>query len=188
MALEAALENLRGDLRRFSDVLEGLESTFEHDMPEEGGVKLVETLDERVVELRGYVIEALNSAETALGHEKESREPNQMRRALVHSQQQFLSLQNLFYGEMLKYEDAAELVRFARRAGDRWPGWVHSVFLGLDACRPWLEAASEDYCQAWQELAERATTGPVSLQTTNIGQQISTTRTDSNFISEFGAT
>jgi hypothetical protein len=188
MALEVALEQLCSNLRRFQDELSGLEYTFEHDTPEEGGVRLVSDLNDRVTDLRGFLIEAMSSAEEALEAEQSAQEPNQMRRALVYSQQHFLRLQKLFYGDLLTYESAKELLDFGRRAGGRWPGWVHSVLLGLDVCRPWLEASAESYCQAWQEIAERATTGPVSVHATNIGQQITTARAASGLVSELGAT
>ena len=188
MALEAALEKLCNDLQRLQDRLVELEDTFEKFMPEEGGAHLVDDLSDRVTDLRSFFLEALGSAGTARTAEKDVYEQNRMRRALVSSQQGFLGLQKLFYGELLTYEATTELIDFARRAGGDWPGWVQSVFIGLDACRPWLEACTEAYCAAWQEIAERAMTGPVSMHTTNIGQQITASALDAKGAVEAGIT
>jgi hypothetical protein len=172
MALEAALEKLCSDLRMVQDILSGLEATFLHDAPEKGGVRLVDDLSDKVTDLRSFAMDALSSAEEALDAEQDIHEQHQMRRALAHSQLQFLELQKSFSVELLTYEEANQLVAFGKKAGGEWPGWVESVLQGLDGCRPVLQASAAAYCQAWQEIAERITTGPVSVHTTNIGQQI----------------
>lgn len=174
MALEAAFENLYRDLRIFRDILQGLRMTVTEDRPERDAVVLVDEVSDAVTELVGLAEESLDAAEEARKAGGPSFDPNHMRRSLARSQKQFHHLVQILVFDLLSYDRIGALVQFGRERGPAWMAWVNSVRQGLDRCRPALEAVGEAYFQCWQEIAERVTTAPVSLHTTNIGQHITT--------------
>jgi len=65
----------------------------------------------------------------------------------------------------------------ARRKGV-WLIWSHNVKRDLDVCRYELDLARKSLTACWQELAERAGTTNISVQATNIGQQITPRRSE----------
>jgi hypothetical protein len=61
-----------------------------------------------------------------------------------------------------------------RRRG--WLPWANSVKQGIEDCRQPQEAVSLALAACWQELAERLGTISISMQATNVGQQITLPR------------
>ena len=171
MILEAAFDKLCSDLRKLRGILHDCNVNVE-DKPESESVRLVDDVSDEITELFGLSEESLSAAENARRTAGPQFDPNQMRRSLASSQKQFHNLSRNLCSNLLSYERISQLVQFGREHRI-WRGWVDSVRQGLETCRPGVEAVEEAYFQCWQEIAERVTTSPVSLHTTNIGQQIS---------------
>lgn len=85
----------------------------------------------------------------------------------------FVTLEYRFFGDAVSYETIDALTRFGRQRGREWLGWSGSVVQALEACHAPVHALDAALLKAWQELSERLGSRSVSLQTTNIGQQIS---------------
>lgn len=172
MALEATLSNLCQTLEALRVALDELGYTVTEDAPKSGRVILVDQLVEEVTDLLGLNNECLDAAEGALRSASLPNDLNQMRRSLVTSQTVFQRLSQVLIWRMLTYDQIAALVELGHRRKGEWPGWVKSIRRGLEKCREAFQDADFAYSQSWQEIAERLVTGPVSLHTTNIGQQI----------------
>jgi len=172
VALEAALSNLCNSLRALYGVLDGLRLTVTEDVPRSGSVVLVDQVSEEVTELLGLSKECIDAAEESERAAGQPYNPNQLRRFLAVSQKQFHRLAKILMSSLLSYEQVSVLVEFGRSRGREWMAWVNSVREGLEKCRPVLQGAEDAYFQCWQEIAERIIAGPVSVHTTNIGQQI----------------
>ena len=188
MALELALSNLCTSLKTLHGVLDGLRFTVTEDVPKTGSVVLVDQVSEEVTELLGLSEECLDAAIESQRAAGQPYDPNQMRRSLVVSQKQFHHLSQILFSRLLAYEPIASLVQFGRKRGREWMAWVDTLRHGLDKCRPVLEGAEEAYFQCWQEIGERLVAGPVSLHTTNIGQQITADALESRDAARQGVT
>jgi hypothetical protein len=173
MALEAAFADLTSRLRELRDVLQGLRLTTAEDRPEHGAVVLVETVGDVVENLAGQLEEALQAADKARRAAGPPLDLNRARRYVTVSQEAFHVLLQSFYAEFFSYDRVAPLVQFGKERGREWMAWVESVRHGTERCQPLLEAVTEGYFRCWQEMAERAGSSTVSVQSTSIGQQIS---------------
>ena len=186
MSLEVAFDKLCSDLQRLRGTLHDFNVNVE-DKPESQSVRLVDDVSDEVTELFALSEESLSAAEEARRAAGAAFDPNQMRRSLATSQKHFYNLSRNLSSDLLSYERISELVRFGRGHRD-WQGWVDSVRQGLETCRPGVEAVEDAYFQCWHEIAERVTTGPFSLHTTNIGQQITTAAVESAETTREGVT
>lgn len=186
MVLEATFDMLCSDLRKLRGILHDFNVNVE-DKPGTESVRLVDDVSDEVTELLGLSEESLSAAEEARRAAGPAFDPNQMRRSLAGSQKQFHGLSRNLFSNLLSYERISELIQFGREHRD-WRGWVDSVRQGLETCRPGVEAAEEAYFQCWQEIAERVTPSPVSLHTTNIGQQITAAAVESAETAREGVT
>jgi hypothetical protein len=173
VALEAAFDKLCSDLRKLREMLHDVDVNV-GDRPETEGVLLVDDMSDAVTELVGLSEECLSTAEEARQAAGPSLDPNQMRRCLAESQKQFHKLSRNLWSNLLSYDRVRALVQFGSKHRPEWRGWVDSVRQGLDRSQPAVEAVEEAYFQCWQEIAERVTASPVSLNTTNVGQYVTT--------------
>jgi hypothetical protein len=188
VALESALANLCNSLQSLHGVLDGLRLTVTEDVPKRGSVLLVDQVGEEVTELLALTEESLEAAIESQRAAGQPYDPNQMRRSLAVSQRQFHRLSQILFSRLLAYEPIASLVQFARKRGREWMAWLDTLRHGLDKCRPALETVGDAYFQCWQEIGERLIAGPVSLHTTNIGQQITADALESRDAARQGVT
>jgi len=126
---------------------------------------------------------ALN-ARRAVGHPVDL---DQARRALTLCQERFHRIEQLFAADLVSYEKFKELDRLGneRRA---WLPWSSTVKQGIEQCRQPLEQTSAALAACWQELAERLGTMSISMQATNVGQQISMPRSRAEDLEAEGVT
>jgi hypothetical protein len=188
MALEAALEKLCSDLRRFRDTLTGLETTVTQDKPDSGEVVLVGEVSDAVTDMESACRECLDAAETALSTITQPFDANRLRRSLGGSQLRFHSISHLLVSNLLTYEKISALVEFGAEHGYEWEAWVQAVRVGLEECRTAIAELAGSYLACWEEIAERLFAGPISLHTTNIGQNISASALDAKGPLEAGIT
>ena len=172
MALETALANLCESLKALHGMLDNLRVMVTEDAPQRGRVALVGQVGEEVSELLGLTEGCLNDALESQRAAAQPYDPNQMRRSLVASQKQFHCLPQILFSRLLNYEQISSLVQFGLQHGPEWMAWVDLLREGLDNCRLAIEGVDDAYFQCWQEIGERLIAGPVSVHTTNIGQQI----------------
>jgi hypothetical protein len=188
VALESALSNLCESLKALHGVLDGIRLTVSEDVPNRGSVVLVDQVSEEISELLGLTEECLDAAGEAQKAAGLPYDPNRLRRSLVVSQKQFHRLPQILFSKLLAYEPISALVQFGRKRGREWMAWVNILRQGLDKCRPALEVVEDAYFQCWQEIGERLIAGPVSVHTTNIGQQITTDALESRDAARQGIT
>jgi hypothetical protein len=178
VAIEAEFLRLTTAFEAMREALQSLGLTVIEDRPSHGEVLLVERLGNLVEDLRGWAEEGLATA--MRGREAVTHPPDlhRARHTLGVANECFIRLEYRFLDEAVSYETVDALVRFGRQRGREWLSWSGSVVQALDGCRKPLQVLDEALLHAWQELAERLGTRSVSLQTTNIGQQISTLSPD----------
>jgi hypothetical protein len=173
VAIEAEFQHLIGKFDAAREALAGLRLTAVEDRPLRDQVLLVERLADAVDDLIGWLDEALAAAGDA---QKAIRHPLNGYRAceaLALANDRFIQLEYKFFSAGVSYEEISELTRFGQRRGREWLGWTRSVVQALDQCRAPIRELDEALLHCWRELAERLGTSAVSVQTTNIGQQIS---------------
>ena len=173
MALEAVFVKLTARFAAMRDALQSLALTVIEDRPPQDDVLLVDRLGNLVEDLRGWTEEAYASGLKARGAVAHPPDLHGAREALGAANERFILLEYRFHGEAVVHNTIDELLDLGRRRGREWLGWSTSVVQALDACRAPLRALDEAFVETWQELCERLGTRTVSLQTTNIGQQIS---------------
>jgi len=188
MALDAALEQLCSELRRFRDILAGLETTVTEDRPETGAVILVDEVSNAITDLDSQSRECLDAAEAALCAVDQPFDPHRLRRSLAGSQLSFHLMARLLVSDLLTYEKIGALVGFGSERGHGWDSWVRAVRLGLEECRAATTGLADAYLACWREIAERLFSGPIALHTTNIGQNISAGALDGKGPVEAGIT
>jgi hypothetical protein len=173
MAIEAAFLHLVAKFDAMRDALHSLGLTVIEDQPRRDQVLLVERLGNLVEDLRGWAEEGLVSAVEA--REAVAHPPDLHRacRGLGAANERFILLEYRFLDEAVTYDLIDGLMRSSRQRGREWLSWSRSVVQALDASRAPLRALDEAFLAAWQELGERQGARSMSVQTTNIGQQIS---------------
>jgi hypothetical protein len=173
VAIETEFQYLVGKFDAVREALAGLRLTAVEDRPLRDEVLLVERLADSVDDLIGWLDEARAAAGDA---QKAVRHPLDGYRAcaaLALANDRFIQLEYKFFSAGVSYEEINELTRFGQRRGREWLGWTRSVLQALDQCRTPVRELDEALLHCWRELAERLGTSAVSVQTTNIGQQIS---------------
>jgi hypothetical protein len=172
MAIEAVFFDLTHKFDAMSDALRSLALTVIEDRPARGEVLLVERLGNLVEDLRGWAGEAHEAAVQAREALAHPADLDLARRGLSLANERFLRLEYRFFGEAVAHGTIGELQRFGRQRGREWLSWTGGAVQALDACRLPLRELDEALFRAWQELGERLGSRSLTVQTNNIGQQI----------------
>jgi hypothetical protein len=152
--------------------LVGLRTTAVEDKPLEGDVVLVDVFGDAADDLRGWLEEAFAAAAEGQQASAHPVDLERARRSLTICQGRFNRISQRFSSDLVHYERMAELTRFGRTRGGEWRAWATGVKEALDSCRQPLFDTGETLFRCWQELAERAEITSISVQATNIGQQL----------------
>jgi len=174
MALEATFRKLSIQLQKVQDTLHALQLTV-GDKPPEREAALADTLENTVLDMMGLLQNALKAAtdaHQALGHPLNL---DRARRALTTCHGEVRRIEEQFSAELNSYEMLKDLASLGSSRRGEWIPWANSMKDGIGRCRHPLAEASEALAECWQELAERLGTTNLSVQATNIGQQITTT-------------
>lgn len=172
MALEETFADLVVKWRQLHEAAQALRITAVEDQPAEGAVLLVERCADAAEDLLGWA--ALGLAAAGDAQQGTGLIPNvaRARHSLRSSQQHFGKLDDEF-STFASYEHMTELIRFGRKKRGQWLGWVDSVSRAMCQCRePIREVRCALVC-CWNELSAHCAPS-VLVQSTNIGQQIST--------------
>jgi hypothetical protein len=172
MSLEATLEALRRDLARLQEVVSDLRVTVTEDRPTRGAVVLVDQLDNVVTDLSSALEEADARAVQALQMSEPSGSLDAVRTALrdIHALLNRFTVQ--YIGELASHDQIARLLEMGRERGREWREWSREVKTAIERCAMPMKATAGASLECWSELAERLARHSVSVQATNIGQQI----------------
>lgn len=100
----------------------------------------------------------------------------QASKALLRCHEQYNALVELYHANLASYGRLRRLKRFGREKA-AWRDWAIHVCRALDHCRTPMDELNRTLFTCWQELTDRVGLGGVSVQATNIGQQITLPRT-----------
>ena len=176
MAVENTFRELFRQLMKLKETLDPLRCLLPED-PLNLEVALVQHLRESVDSINGWLndcIEQLQAAQNALGH----ADLNRPRRALAACQKSFDETERAFSSELLSYDKLREVVSLGARRKGIWIIWSQNVKRDLEVCRYELDLTRKALTACWQELAEHAGRMNISVQTTSIGQQITSGRSE----------
>jgi len=174
MALEAAFGELAVQFRILREALRAVHTTIIEDRPLRDDVALVDSFGDAVEDILGRLEEALiasREGQQAVGHPLDL---DRMRRALTTCQERFNWISQRFFSDLVSYQRLDDLTALGRERRGEWIAWGSSVKEGLDRCQQPLYDANQALFRCWQEIAERVGMTSVSVQATNIGQQITT--------------
>lgn len=171
MTLEATFKALNTHLRMLHGEFSGLRTTIREDKPIEGDVVFVDMFGDTMDDLLGRLEEMLTAAQAGQQTSAQQLDLSRAWRILATCQEQFNHLQYQFF-DLISYNRLAPLVYFGGEQGGEWRAWVNSVKEMLDRCQQPLYDVNQVLFQCWQEIAERVDIRAMSVQTTNIGQQI----------------
>jgi hypothetical protein len=174
VALEATFRDLSVCLQHMHDSLNELQVTL-GDKPPDDGSALADGVETVVLDIMGILHEARKAAlngRKAVGHPVDL---DLARRALTICQERFHRIEQQFASDLVSYEKLKQLARLGsqRRA---WLPWTSALKQGIEQCQPPLQQTSAALASCWQELAERLGTMSISMQATNVGQQITMPR------------
>jgi hypothetical protein len=99
-------------------------------------------------------------------------------KSLLCCQQQYNSVVELFDSTMASYARIRKIKRFGSEKRNAWRDWAAQVCKAVERCRQPIDDLNRAIFNCWQEVADRVGTSSVSVQTTNIGQQITVPQTE----------
>jgi hypothetical protein len=172
LTLEQSFGYLRQQLLNCRDAVAALHVMLTIDCPPEGDSALVDTIADSADDLLGALNDTVTAAHQAQLAAEHPRDAHRVRLALTTCQRSFNRCEQQFSIDLMSYERIADLIAFGKERGGEWQGWTTSVKEALDRCRPPLYDVTHALLLCWQDVAERAEAQPLSITTTNIGQQI----------------
>jgi len=185
MSLELAFELLRNRLRSLTEEVEELHVNAAEFFPpsrraargngdqrKERPPSPAESLAENALVLQGDLQTALIALEKIF---PAIRPPRNLQRAQsgLSEFHQFLNEALIrFRTEVAEPNKLKNLSAMARDRGKAWLNWMTLVHTIINTLREKMLETWQALCQCWEELAEKLSDGAVSVQATNIGQQI----------------
>jgi len=172
MALETTLGSLAAALARLQDVLSALRVTVVEDRPARGASVLVDRLDNLVTELSSALEEADARVAQALQVNEFNGSLEQVRAIAAHVHGLVNRFTAKYSGELASHDQIAQLLEMGGERGREWRAWSQEVKTAVERCRVPLAGLADTMVQCWMELGDRLARQSVSVQATNIGQQI----------------
>lgn len=177
MAMELTFRQLFEQMKRLKEMLDPLRCLLPDD-PLNMEVALVQHLRESVETASGWLEHCLDQSQAAQNNLRRSTDLNRSRRALTQCQTSFDEMERTFSAELLSYDKMREITGLGARRRGVWLIWSQNVKRDLDVCRYELDLTRKALTACWQELAEHAGTTNISVQATNVGQQITPSRSE----------
>lgn len=171
MALEGSFKELSVGFDSLRDGLIEFRTTV-LDKPMDGDVVLVDLLSDAADDLLGWIEEAAEVCALARQALAYPTDLDRARRALITCQKKFNLSVYRYSSDLMIYERMAELNSLGEERQGEWMVWANNVKGALELCRQPFYESNEALFFCWQELAERIGMNAVSVQATNIGQQI----------------
>jgi hypothetical protein len=171
VSLETALQSLQTRLTTLQKVLSDVSLFLNEPVP------LVDDIDNTITEL----ISAAEEAEASLNDAISASQPDgsldtvfaALRRVHGALNRCTAAYIGLFVPEIPKDDSLHEkLIEGGWMYGDQWLNWSGVVRGSIRLCATPLNASAEALAECWHEMAVRLARHSVSVQATNIGQQI----------------
>jgi hypothetical protein len=172
MGLKASFQQLQSELILLRDSLKALDLTIREDKPLLGDVLLVDRLEDAVTDLTGWLEEAVEIAEQNKKSLEWSGEINSVAKALCAIHDSVNRIGAALSFDIAGYESIRTLLSMGRERGGEWRPWTKAVKTAIDRSLQTLRDVNNAILRSWQELADRLAMGSISVQSTNIGQQI----------------
>jgi hypothetical protein len=172
MSLDATLALLRQEIARMQEVVSALRVTVIEDRPARGSVVLVDQLDNLITDLSSALEEADALAAQALQGAQPNGTLENVRTALRDMHALINRCAASFIGDLASHDRLAQLLEMGDERGRGWWQWSQEVKTAIERCGAPLHAVAAALADCWSELAERLARNSVSVQATNIGQQI----------------
>jgi hypothetical protein len=175
--MQRRLEDLKGELSELRVNAEDFYPIAQHRMrrgelrPEEAPPPVV-ALADAAADLEGDVEEALKAAREAVLAVRQPRDLTEAQRATCAIQRGLDRVLRRQLVEVAAYDPLHTLVQMGDELGDSWPKWAELVRSVVSKCIEHLVEAFHALAECWQELADKLASNLVSIQSTNIGQQI----------------
>jgi hypothetical protein len=172
MSLDATLTSLRRELAGLRDVMSALHVTVIEDRPARRSVVLVDQLDNVITDMTS----ALEEADALAVHAMHEAQPNGPLEAVQAALRGIHALLNRFtasyIGQLASHDHLAQLLEMGDERGRGWWEWSQEVKTAIERCAAPMSGVAGAMVACWSELAERLARNSVSVQATNIGQQI----------------
>lgn len=167
MTLRKILESVAVELDAVDNALD---EAVRHvgDVPEP--FSLADRIDEEMHDLRSALNEAALVVRSVLGPSERPLDPAATRAGLGACGQLVLEASEQL-NDSLRAERLHDLLSAGRR-GPEWRGWGRTVREDLERVRAASDRLQRALLDAWQDVAERAASAGLSVQATNIGQQV----------------
>jgi hypothetical protein len=177
MALETTFRQLSVQVERLKEMLDPLRCLLPDD-PLNTEVALVQHLRESVESVSGWIDDCYEQSRAAQNNLNRSADLSRSRKALTQCQTSFDEAERTFTAELLSYDKMREVASLGARRRGIWLIWSRNIKRDLDVCRYELNLTRKALTVCWQELAEHAGKTNISVNTTNVGQQISTGKSE----------
>jgi hypothetical protein len=175
MTLEGNFKDLATKWERLVEELEhGLLWSVTETKPDEDHALANHYVD-AATDLIAVAREGLAASQMAAG---EIQSLGQAGKSLLRCQEQYNSVVELFDSKMASYSRIRRIRRFGSEKRDAWRDWAAHVCTAVDRCRPPIDELNRTMFKCWQEVADRVGMSSVSVQSTNIGQQISMSQSE----------
>ena len=134
---------------------------------------LADRLEDRVLpDMKGSIEAALTAAAEAQTAAADAATVAAAGRQLMTCQRAFNALTRTAYNDLLAYAPVSELIDASQEHSPEWQVWTDGVMNAIDRCQQPMYDVEQALLLSWQEILERIGTTAISVQATNIGQQI----------------
>jgi len=176
MGMESAFRELTGSLGRLRQSVEEL-GTVVDDVGQPKGktvrLHLAPQLSDSVQDVLGWAEEALVLAHHGAETIRQQIDLHGARRDIAGCQEKFHLLTSRWSAEITSDGRRAELIALREGRRTEWREWATAVLESLPIVEQRLAGVRQALLGCWQEMAERAGLTNVTVQNTNIGQQVS---------------
>jgi len=184
MAIETTFEALQRQLEQLKAEFSELRVNAEDFYPASGACQSqnghksdeppppVVSLADKAADLEGEAQEGLLAANKGAQAVRHPRNLVEALMALGTVQRSLNKILRQYLVEVAAYDALQTLVQMGRELGDGWPRWSELIKAVINDCRDHLVQAFQALAACWLELADKSAANSVSVQATNIGQQI----------------
>lgn len=172
MGLRDSFSALETSITQLDDALTGLRCTVVEDEPSPSHA-LVTAFGDAIDDLGGWLRDALAAVRTSAQAGTDKTDMHQLWRGLELGQEAVNHMTHRVMTDLVAYDVVDELSRLGRQRGREWTSWASTVRRGLEQLQAQLYDVNAKLLACWKELAERSGSTWVSVQATNIGQQLS---------------
>jgi hypothetical protein len=177
VSLRTEFQSLGTQMKRLRKAFSELRRLID-DHPAQGdNLLLLDAFGDAVEDVLGWLKEALEAAAPLLQPQtsnagEQGFDINLARQALVVCHDQFNRVTHRFSFDLVSYDKVAQLLRLGRERRGEWQTWARGIKMELESCQQHLYHTNQALFRCWLEIAERVGMTSVSVQATNIGQQV----------------